>query len=179
MTAKPGLNGFGVRLMEILAQANREARDGGSGRRGIAARLGVSEHTFAAWFKPSRTSIIPADRLFELACREDLLPGPTRDALWARLGQEGGYIIVPEPVPEANGLSPLAHLAELTAAVGRVAASLRESDGNGRPLKPSQIPPASISAMIGQLQDVSRHATQMRLGLEDGSQKKTGNRPAR
>jgi hypothetical protein len=168
MRAKPGLNAFGMRLMEILSQIERDAGTANIGRRRLAQRLGVSEHTMAAWFKPSRTSMIPSDRLFELACREDLLPKPARDALWANLGREGGYIVVPEMEAGPNGVSPLVHLAGIAAALGVLAATVRKESGNGNGNGESNgISPAQAKKMLEQVFLLTHATTQMRAALEE------------
>lgn len=154
--------------MEILSHIDKQAAANNVGRRRLAMRLGVSEHTIAAWFKPSRSSMMPADRFFELACREDLLPKPARDALWARLGREAGCIVVPEIESGPNGVPPLVHLADIAAAMGALAASVRKEAGNGDGNGDDRgISRAKAAAMMDELHQLAQATTQMRAALEE------------
>jgi hypothetical protein len=165
-SGKPGLNAFGRRFMEIICAAIDRASDSGLDRSAIAAALGVSPHTVESWLKPSRTSMIPVERFFELAAREDILPGPARDTLWADLGCEGGYVVVPEVHVGAEGVTPFVHLAQIAVALGKLAEQIRaatiEDGPEGRAIASSE-----AQAMLGPLRDMEREAVELRLSLEE------------
>jgi hypothetical protein len=166
---KPGLNAFGRRFMEIFCAAIDSATQSGVDRAAIAAAIGVSPHTVESWLKPSRTSTIPVDRLFELAAREDILPGAVRDALWADLGCEGGYVVVPEihiGAEDEGGVTPIVHLAQIAVALGKLAEQIRaattEEGPGGRAISETE-----ARAMLTPLRDMEREAVELRLSLED------------
>jgi hypothetical protein len=161
------MNAFGIRLMEILSQVDKQASANNVGRRRLAMRLGVSEHTIAAWFKPSRASMMPADRFFELACREDLLPKPARDALWTSLGREGGYIVVPQIESGPNGVAPLVHLADIAAALGALAASVRKETAHANGSENGGLTRAKTASILDEVHQVAIAITQMRAALEE------------
>jgi hypothetical protein len=122
---KPGLGPFGSRLLQIFAEAIDGAAALGVSRESIAAKLGVSLHTVHAWMKSSSTNRTPFDRFFELACREDILPESVRDRLWSRMGFEAGLLVFPEERAEAGQDAALVQLAQVAAAFGRMAETLR------------------------------------------------------
>lgn len=163
---KPGLNAFGRRFMEILCRAMDSATAGGVDRGAVAAALGVSHHTVEAWLKPSRTSTIPVDRFFELAAREDILPAATRDELWAELGCEGGYVVVPEVNVGPDGATPLVHLAQIAVSLGRLAEQIRSATSESGP-EGSAISRTEAEAMLRPLRDMEREAVELRLSIED------------
>lgn len=164
MRGKPGMSTFGIRLLEILEHAVKDAGRDGTGRRRLATRLGVSEHTMAAWFKPSRVTMIPSDRFFELACREDLLPEEARDNLWSDLGREAGYIVVPEGDSPPNGVPLLVHLADIAEAVGKLAASIRKDSSSGD-LKMHDLSAARAEILMDQIHTLASVTSQMRAAL--------------
>lgn len=161
---KPGLGPFGSRLLRLFAEAIDGAASAGVSRETIAARLGVSLHTVHAWMKSSSTNRTPFDRFFELACREDILPEDVRERLWTRMGFEAGFIVFPEEKSDRPGDSPLGQLAQVGAAFGRAAETLRDACGTSSP-EGSRISAAEAKQIVARLHELETDVARLRSTL--------------
>jgi hypothetical protein len=161
-------NAFSDRFMELLRRAVAESGRLGVSRLSIAEALDVSVHTLDAWLKPSRASVAPSDRVFELICREDVLPQVVRDRFWADAGAEGGYVVVPEIETDPDEIPPAKHLLDVTASLGRLAESVRLSlrqDEHGACV--CDVNTQSASKMLEDLHELERHVAELRVSLQE------------
>ena len=161
-------NAFSERFMELLRRAVTESSRLGVSRQQIADALEVSVHTLDAWLKPSRASVAPSDRVFELICREDVLPQAVRDRFWADAGAEGGYVVVPEIETDPDEIPPAKHLLDVTAWLGRLAETVRLSlrqDEHGACV--CDVDAASASRMLEDLHGLERHVAELRMSLQE------------
>lgn len=161
---KPGLGPFGSRLLRLFAEAIDGAATAGVSRETIAARLGVSLHTVHAWMKSSSTNRTPFDRFFELACREDILPEDVRERLWTRMGFEAGFIVFPEEKSDMTGDTPLGQLAQVGAAFGRAADTLREACSTSSP-DGGRISAAEAKQIVARLHELETDVARLRSTL--------------
>lgn len=165
---KPRFNAFSDRFIELLRRAVTEAAHEGVSRQDIADGLGVSVHTLDAWMKPSRGSVAPSDRVFELVCREDILPQEVRDRFWAAAGAEGGYVVIPELEADPDEVPPAKHLLDVIGALGRLSDAVRQTmnrDDDGKCV--CDIDAARATDMLGHLHDLERHLAELRVSLEE------------
>lgn len=167
-TNKSGLNSFGQRFMELLERAITDAARSGVSRQAVAEGLGVSTHTLDAWLKPSRSSVIPGDRCFELVCREDILPQTVRDRFWRDVGIEGGYVAIPELHVDLQKAPALTHLIEIAAVFGRLAEVVRQKAG-GPCAADNRVCPEDMPRMLEHLHDLEREVVELRLAIEQQS----------
>jgi hypothetical protein len=130
----------------------------------IALGLGIEPATLEIYAKPSRTEVIPGDRLVQLLCGGvlDLAPR-TLEWLWARLAKLAGFIAVREPVVGAGAeLS----ICELAADVGRCAQQLAEcraaSSAGGENITPDE-----FAALAGRADEVIRAGLRLRVLCEN------------
>jgi len=115
------------RLTDILRTVFSQASEAGVGRKTIAMRMGRSAECIGTWLEPSMRVCIPGGALLELLSRDDLLPQHERDALWTKLGLEGGYTVVRDDAAETDDAPPVQQLAEISVAVGRLSSTVLES----------------------------------------------------
>jgi len=168
LPAQGRLNAFGERFMGLLRRAVGEAGRLGVSRQRIAEGLGVSVHTLDAWMKPSRASVVPGDKVFELCCREDLLPQAARDRFWADAGAEGGYVVVPEIETDPDEIPPAKHLLDVTASLGRLAEAVRLSlhqDEHGACV--CDVDTTAAAKMLEDLHGLERHVAELRVSLQE------------
>jgi hypothetical protein len=171
-------NAFSDRFMELLRRAVTDSGRLGVSRQHIADALEVSVHTLDAWLKPSRASVAPSDRVFEMICREDVLPQAARDRFWADAGAEGGYVVVPEIDTDPDEVPPAKHLLDVTASLGRLAESVRLSlkqDERGACV--CDVDTSSASKMLEDLHGLERHVAELRVSLQEAMRNSASTRP--
>lgn len=171
-------NAFSKRFIELLHRAVTESGRLGVSRQQIADALEVSVHTLDAWLKPSRASVAPSDRVFEMICREDVLPQAARDRFWADAGAEGGYVVVPEIETDPDEIPPAKHLLDVTASLGRLAEAVRLSlhqDEHGACV--CDVSTQAAAKMLEDLHGLERHVAELRISLQEAMRKSANARP--
>lgn len=118
---------WATRLAECLRTVVSHASENGVGRKTIAFRMGRSQECIGTWLEPSQRVSIPGGALFEMLCREDLLPQEQRDELWQKMAREAGYIVIREDAADLDTAPPVEQLAEISVAVGKLSGSVLDA----------------------------------------------------